>query len=510
MVVAFGILYFAVLFILCTFGLHRAKLVWQCYKYRKVIEAAPSLATEFASDDELPMVTIQLPIFNESTVVVRLLESVAKMDYPLDKLHIQILDDSTDETRNLARKQVARMRRAGFDAEYIHRVDRVGYKAGALENGLLTAKGSLIAIFDADFLPAEGFCRSLVGHFTDPEVAMVQARWAHLNREASLLTRVQALMLDGHHMVENRARYGAGSLFNFSGTGGMWRKEAIDSAGGWQHDTLTEDLDLSYRAQLKGWKFIYRADVVSPAELPEEIGALRAQQHRWAKGTVQTARKLLARVLHASSGLSFGQRVEALFHMTPHFAYPLMVALAVLLLPMLLLLPATDVKTRLLIDLPLCLAPITSLASFYMLAEKAQGRSRWSALRLLPALISLGAGLSTHLTKAVLQGMRQRGGEFVRTPKRGNRQGRYMAVAKLPLAELGMGLVCLTNVVVAVITGHYFVVPFMCFFTAGYGYLAFLVIQELWSSRPERLASSSNAGLLPDRGSKPSIVDAAA
>src|SRR5690606_14209761 len=244
---------------------------------------------------------------------------------------------------------VEALRERGFDASYIHRVDRVGYKAGALANGLDHVKGELVAIFDADFVPRPDFLRSLVGHFDDPAVGMVQARWAHLNRDASLLTQVEALMLDGHHMVENRARYGAGLFFNFSGAGGMWRRQAISDAGGWQHDTLTEDLDLSYRAKLAGWKFIYRPDVVSPAELPEDISALRAQQYRWAKGTVQTARKLLKRVL--KSDLTFSQRVEAFFHLTPHFAYPLMITLCLLLMPVLLQINVSDWKHALIFDL---------------------------------------------------------------------------------------------------------------------------------------------------------------
>ncbi len=401
------VLYFAVLLCLSAYGLHRAHLVYLCWRHRKQIAA---VSAGGAGDGELPVVTIQLPIFNESTVVARLLESVAAMDYPQEKLHIQVLDDSTDETVAIARAHVERLRRRGYDADYIHRTDRTGYKAGALDHGLASAKGELVAIFDADFVASPDFVRAIVGHFRDERVACVQARWAHLNRDASLLTRIQALMLDGHHLVENRARYGAGMFFNFSGTGGMWRRAAIEDAGGWQHDTLTEDLDLSYRAQLRGWRFVYRPDVVSPAELPEDVAALRAQQFRWAKGTVQTARKLLKRVLSKDSGLSFAQRTEAFFHLTPHFAYPLMVMLSLLLFPILVTVEATNWRTMMLIDLPMCLAPVSSLASFYMLAESAQGRSRFNAIKLLPALVALGAGLAPHLTAAVNDALRSGAG----------------------------------------------------------------------------------------------------
>ena len=368
--------YFAVLLLLASYGLHRSHLVLTCLRLRKKLRAVREQVPPVSSDAELPHVTVQLPLFNEATVAVRLLDHVARFDYPRDRLEIQVLDDSTDETGQLVRAAMRRLAAdeatSDLDIAYIHRVDRTGYKAGALDAGMKVAKGELIAIFDADFLPQPDFLRALVGHFTDPKVGMVQARWGHLNRGHSLLTRVQALMLDGHHLVENRARAAAGWLFNFSGTGGMWRKAAIVDAGGWQHDTLTEDLDLSYRAQLGGWKFVYREDVVTPAELPEDVSAFRAQQYRWAKGTVQTSRKLLERVWTSRLGLD--QRVEAFFHLTPHFAYPLMVFLSVLLLPALILMPATDPRTMLMIDLPLCIGTTGSLAAFYAMAEVAQGR----------------------------------------------------------------------------------------------------------------------------------------
>ncbi len=493
--------YFAVLLLLSGYGLHRLHLVMLCRRHRATIAAVAAHAGEPMADDTLPMVTIQLPIFNESTVVARLLESVAGMDYPKDRLHIQVLDDSIDETRDIARRHVEQLRARGHMAEYVHRVDRSGYKAGALDHGLDTARGELVAVFDADFVPRPDFVRALVGHFRDPKVAMVQTRWAHLNRGASLLTRIQALMLDGHHLVENRARYGAGYFFNFSGTGGMWRKEAIADAGGWEHDTLTEDLDLSYRAQLKGWKFIYRPDVVSPAELPEDVSALRAQQYRWAKGTVQTARKLLRRIVRAD--LPFGQRVEAFFHLTPHFAYPLMIVLSLLLLPVLVSVEVPNIQTALLFDLPLCMAPISSLAAFYMLADTAQGRSRWSALKLLPVLVALGAGLAPHLTKAVYDGLRNRAGEFVRTPKRGSNRWRYHATLDLPWPELLGFALSLTSAVVAVYRGHYFAAPFATLFACGYGYIASLLLHE--SVLRRRRAGLPAVVAAPPRASQPSM-----
>lgn len=475
--------YFAVLLLLASYGLHRSHLVWTCLRLKSKLKEVNKGTAPLARDaKDVPYVTVQLPLFNEATVAVRLIDHVARLDYPHDRLEIQVLDDSTDETGSLVRAHIAALRErqetADLDIVYIHRVNRTGYKAGALDNGLRVCKGDLVAIFDADFLPQPDFLRALVVHFADEKIGMVQARWGHLNRDHSLLTRVQALMLDGHHLVENRARYAAGWLFNFSGTGGMWRKAAIHSAGGWQHDTLTEDLDLSYRAQMAGWRFVYREDVVSPAELPEDVSAFRAQQFRWAKGTVQTSRKLMERVMNAP--LSPMQRIEAFFHLTPHFAYPLMVILSVLLLPALILMPATNPRTMLMIDLPLCIGTTGSLAAFYAMAESAQGRSRWGALKQLPSLLALGAGLAPHLTKAVFEGLGSMAGEFVRTPKKGEVNGlvRYRARADLPLIEVALCLVSLASTVASLETGHWFATPFAMLFTFGYGYVALLVASE--------------------------------
>lgn len=469
-------LYFIVLLGLCTLGLHRAAMVYFAWKNRRYVDRMVRPLQRF-SPRELPTVTVQLPLYNEATVTARLLDAAGKLDYPLDRLEIQVLDDSTDETQSIAAAKVKELRGRGINAHYLRRPDRHGYKAGALEFGLRSARGELIAMFDADFVPQRSFLKDIVDHFTDPGVGMVQTRWAHMNRDANLLTQLQALMLDGHHLVENRARFGSSCYFNFAGTGGMWRRTAIDEAGGWQHDTLTEDLDLSYRAQMGGSRFIYRPDIQTPSELPEDVSALRAQQHRWAKGTVQTARKLLPTVLR-HPGLSLHQRVEAAFHMLPHFAYPLMLLMSLLMLPTLLLLPPSDVTTMMLIDLPVCICATGSIAAFYATAEMRQGRSALSALMKLPVLIGLGAGLSPHLTAAVWSGLREMSGEFVRTPKRGAGMSRYRMGARVPVVELGMSALCLASSVVAVETGHWFAAPFSGLFAWGYGYVAVLLLKE--------------------------------
>ncbi len=489
--------YALVLILLCSYGAHRAHLAWQCRVYAKKLARLESTPRLPAS---LPTVTIQLPLYNEATVARRLILATGAMDYPREALEIQVLDDSTDETAAIARAAVEELKRQGIDVSYVRRPSRHGYKAGALDYGLKFARGELVAMFDADFVPQPSFLRDVVGHFSNPEVGMVQTRWGHANRDHSLLTSVQALMLDGHHLVENRARYASGCFFNFSGTGGIWRAKAIRDAGGWQHDTLTEDLDLSYRAQLAGWRFVYRADVITPAELPEDMCAFRAQQFRWAKGTVQTARKLLGTVVTAEVGLA--KRIEAAFHMLPHLAYPATVLLTLMLLPALVCLPATSYRAILLVDLPLCMGATGSLAAFYGMAERARGRSMWSAVVKLPAVIALGAGLAPHLTAAVFDGLSNMAGEFVRTPKRGEARGRYRQVSKLPLAELGLGFISLASIVAAFETGHWLALPFTCLFALGYGYVAALVVKEQLgrpvaaapeSVRPPADASVANA-----------------
>lgn len=483
-------LYFVVLSVLCTYGAHRLHLVLLCWRRRERIREpqlkGPELMQKLLArgEEHLPRVTVQLPLYNEATVVVRLLEAAAKIDYPSHLLEIQVLDDSNDETQKLAEAKVDELRKKGVDIHYMRRPNRVGYKAGALDYGLQRAKGDFIAIFDADFVPQASFLKDVMAHFEDEKIAVVQTRWGHMNRNHSALTNIQALMLDGHHLVENRARFGADCFFNFSGTGGVWRAKAIADAGGWQHDTVTEDLDLSYRAQLKGWKFVYRPDVLTPSELPESLTAFRAQQYRWAKGTVQTARKLLPTVLRAKQ-MSVGQRIEACFHMTPHFAYPLMLTLTILILPAIVFMPAKDVNAMLLVDLPLCLGSTGSLALFYCLAEHAQGRSIWNALMRLPVLIALGAGLAPNQTKAVFEGLRQMSGEFVRTPKKGNAAGRYRAATKLPLGEVFMFLLSTTSTVAALETGHWFAAPFTFLFALGFAYVAYTITTEELARRRE-------------------------
>ena len=314
--------YFTILIILSLFGIHRYYLTYLFVKNRR------KAAKPDKQFDALPRVTVQLPIFNERYVVERLLESVTRLEYPRDLLDIQVLDDSTDETTLVASRLVSEYAAAGHPITYLHRENREGYKAGALAEGLKKASGEFVAIFDADFVPPPSALMQMIHYFVDPQVAVVQGRWTWVNRTISNLTQVEAILLDGHFVIEHGGRHLSGRFFNFNGTAGMWRRTAIDDAGGWQHDTLTEDTDLSYRAQLRGWKFIYDPNIECPSELPVEMNAFKTQQARWAKGLIQTAKKLLPAIWRSPQPLYI--KLEATFHLTANLAYPLMVLFSVI------------------------------------------------------------------------------------------------------------------------------------------------------------------------------------
>jgi cellulose synthase/poly-beta-1,6-N-acetylglucosamine synthase-like glycosyltransferase len=475
-------LYLAILVCLAVYGFHRSQLVYLYFRHKA---ARPQPTGRFK---DLPPVTVQLPLFNEMYVVERLLDSVVGIRYPRDRFQVQVLDDSTDETQEICQRKVTELRRRfpDLDIEYIHRKDRTGFKAGALENGLRSAKGELILIFDADFLPRADILERTVSHFVDPKVAVVQCRWEHLNRDFSALTEAQALLLDGHFVMEHAGRAWSGRFFNFNGTAGLWRRAAITEAGGWQHDTLTEDMDLSYRAQLLGWKFIYMPEVAAPAELPVEMSAFKAQQFRWAKGSLQVARKLLPRILRSNA--TWAQKSEAFFHLTNNFAYPLLILLSLLLLPNLVYRTEHGVREVLMIDLPLFFGTTMSLAAFYMASQREIARFDhpdrepgfpWAALARLPLVLSLGIGLSVNQTRAVYEAVMGKDTEFVRTPKHGIlgkinswSHKKYRAARSLmPFIELGLSAYFAVAMVVAFDHHHYLSMPFLALFLCGYGYV---------------------------------------
>ncbi|MEP7305346.1 MAG: cellulose synthase family protein [Acidobacteriota bacterium] len=471
--------YFFVLIVLAIYGWHRYYLVYLYMRYKdNEPKAGPPL-------DPLPVVTIQLPLYNEMYVADRLIDAVCRIQYPRELLEIQVLDDSTDETRNIADKAVRRWAAEGVDIKYIHRVDRGGYKAGALEAGLKVARGEFVAIFDADFIPTGDFLGRLLPYFTDARVGMVQARWGHINRDYSLLTRIQAILLDGHFVLEHGGRNRAGRFFNFNGTAGVWRRTAIDDAGGWQHDTLTEDLDLSYRAQLRGWRFVFVPELIAPAEVPVEMNAFKSQQHRWAKGSIQTCRKLLPSILRSS--LPFGVKAEAFFHLTANFNYILMCILSVLIFPSMVIRYNMGWYEMLLIDVPLFFAATFSFCNFYVVCQREVHKDWIVRLKYVPFLMSVGIGLSINNTRAVLEALFNKQSEFTRTPKyriEGDSDEwvgkRYrQSVAVQPLIELALGLYFTATVFYALANQIYGTVPFLILFQVGFLYTGLLsVVQQ--------------------------------
>jgi cellulose synthase/poly-beta-1,6-N-acetylglucosamine synthase-like glycosyltransferase len=470
--------YFLVLLILSIYGSHRYVMAYLYYKYKG------NLPTPKGKFGTMPRVTIQLPVFNEMYVVERLIDAVAGIEYPRDKLEIQVLDDSTDETQGIARAKVERLRREGIDISYIHRDNRQGYKAGALQDGLKIATGELIAVFDADFVPARDFLRRSVHYFTDEKIGMVQVRWEHLNRDSSHLTQAQAIFLDGHFVIEHTARNRSGRFFNFNGTAGVWRREAISDAGGWQHDTLTEDLDLSYRAQLKGWKFVYLPQVVSPAEVPVEMNAFKSQQHRWAKGSIQTARKLLPRILR--SDLSREVKVEAFFHLTANLTYPLMILLTILMPVSMVIRFKHGWYEVLVLDLPFFWTATMSVVVFYIASQREIGMSRWRRVKYLPFIMALGIGMCVNQSKAVIEALVGHETGFTRTPKMGL-QGHDKSWAKKryrtlltaqPLLELALGAYLTSAIYFALDKGVYFSLPFLLLFQWGFFYVGFVSLLQ--------------------------------
>jgi len=462
--------YFIVLTLLASYGVHRYVLVYLYYKHHKNQTTEP--AEKF---EDLPRVTVQLPIFNEQYVVGRLVDAVCQLQYPRERLDIQVLDDSTDETVDVASGIVGRYAAMGYPITYHHRDNREGFKAGALAEGLKSAKGEFVAIFDADFVPPEDFLLRTIHHFSNPTTGMVQTRWTHINRNYSILTEVEAMLLDGHFVLEHSGRARSGVFFNFNGTAGMWRRRAIDEAGGWQHDTLTEDTDLSYRAQLKGWKFIYLQDVECPAELPVEMTAFKTQQARWAKGLIQTGKKILPRVL--KSDQPWRVKLESWYHLTANLSYPLMVVLSVLLLPAMMIRFYQGWFQMVYIDLPLFLASTFSISSFYLVSQRELFPGKWyRALLFLPLLMALGIGLTVTNTRAVLEALVGKQTAFARTPKYRVESRKDKVGAKkyrrrlgwIPWVELLIGSYFALTVYYAMTNENYITVPFLILFVVGY------------------------------------------
>ncbi|HEX5109470.1 MAG TPA: cellulose synthase family protein [Vicinamibacterales bacterium] len=485
--------YFFVLVILAVYGWHRYYLVY-AYMRHKDRQPVPkgTLAT-------LPEVTIQLPIYNEMYVTDRLIDAVSEIDYPRELLEIQVLDDSTDETQGIAERAVRRHAGRGLNITYLHRTDRTGFKAGALEAGMKVARGEYIAIFDADFIPPADFLRRTVQFFSDPAIAMVQARWGHINQDYSLLTKIQSILLDGHFVLEHGGRNRAGHFFNFNGTAGIWRRTAIVDAGGWQHDTLTEDLDLSYRAQLRGWKFVFLPDLIAPAEVPVEMNSFKSQQHRWAKGSVQTCLKLLPRIL--ASNLPLRVKAEAFFHLTANFNYPLMCVLSVLMAPSMVIRYNMGWYEMLLIDIPLFFAATASVANFYMVCQRELHKDWITRAKYLPFLMSIGIGLAVNNTRAVFEALFRKESEFARTPKYHvetqadewiDKKYRQNFVVQ-PVIELTLGLYFTATVFYALGNGIYGTLPFLVLFQIGFLYTGLLSLIQQFATESVALSTVEEA-----------------
>ncbi len=473
--------YFVSLFILFVFGLHGFIMIYYHRKYRNVKNIPQK---DFSPDYK---VTIQLPLYNELYVVDRLINAVCEIDYPKDKMEIQVLDDSTDETVQITAKIVEEKKREGFDIKHIRRNSREGFKAGALKEGMKTAKGEFIAIFDADFIPQKEFLKKTLSFFPDEKVGMVQTRWEHINGDYSILTKAQALALDGHFVIEQTVRNKAGFFINFNGTGGVWRKKCIVDAGNWDGDTLTEDLDLSYRAQLIGWRFVFLKDFTSPAELPSEINALKSQQFRWTKGAIETAKKILPLVWKAKIPLRV--KLQSTFHLTNNLVFPFILLAAILNVPLIFIKNSGPHQLYFAVMSLFVLAFVSSFL-FYLYSQK-DIRSDWrKKIVLFPLFMAGSMGFAVNNSRAVFEGLMNRKSEFVRTPKfkvvngKDSWIGKKYSSKKLGFSvyvELIMALYCLVGVASSIYFLEIAALPFQILFFLGFSFVSLTSIKHAFS-----------------------------
>jgi len=471
-------IYIFSMMILLFFSSHGFVMMYYHYKFR-MSKPKPK------SEHEEEIVTIQLPMFNELYVVERLINAVCAIEYPKQKLEIQVLDDSTDETVDIVAKLVKQKQEEGFDIQHIRRPNRAGFKAGALKEGLKTAKGKYVAIFDADFIPKSDFLINTLKYFTDNKVGLVQTRWEHLNENYSILTKIQALALDGHFVIEQTVRNKAGFFINFNGTGGVWRKDCIEDAGNWHADTLTEDLDLSYRAQLKGWKFVYLRDFTTPAELPLEMNALKAQQFRWTKGYIETAKKIIPLVWKAKISLKL--KIHSTFHLTNNIVFPFILLVAILNVPLIFIKNAGPYWNFFNFMAIFIIAFIGSFL-FYTYSQKDVYPDWRKKIALFPLFMAGSMGLAINNTRAVIEGLMSRKSEFVRTPKfkvvdkkDSTAKNKYLKNTKIQVStyvEMLMALYCLIGVVASIYFMEIASLPFQLMFFFGFASVSFLSVRQ--------------------------------
>jgi cellulose synthase/poly-beta-1,6-N-acetylglucosamine synthase-like glycosyltransferase len=433
----------------------------------------------------LPMVTIQLPLFNELYVIERLIDSACKIKYPKDKMEIQVLDDSTDETVQIASNLVEKYKAMGFDITYVHRTNREGYKAGALKHALNFAKGEFVAIFDADFIPNEDFLIKTIPHFNNKEIGMVQTRWEHLNENYSFLTRTQALSLDGHFCIEQEVRNKAGFFMNFNGTAGIWRKATIFDAGNWQADTLAEDLDLSYRAQLKGWKFIYLKDVTSPAELPADINSLKTQQFRWTKGGIEAAKKLLPQIFRAKIPIKV--KLESFVHLTSNIVFPFIVVVSLLNIPIVIFKNEFPELGKYYNVMSVFVIASISTFLFYMTAQKSVNLDWRKRLLLFPVFLAGSMGLAINNSRAVFEALLNKKTAFVRTPKYkiesnedklNKKKYAQRKISGSAILELSLALYYLIGIGVSAYLVEIAAIPFQLLFFMGFGTIGYMSLKH--------------------------------
>jgi cellulose synthase/poly-beta-1,6-N-acetylglucosamine synthase-like glycosyltransferase len=511
--------YVSILVGVAIYGFHRYVLVYLYLKHRNNAYVAPG------KFEHLPRVTVQLPMYNEDVVAERIIRASCQIDYPLDLLEIQVLDDSTDHSADIARTACEQWAAKGFPVKYIHRENRVGYKAGALAEGLKQASGEFIAIFDADFVPPRDILQNVVHYFTEDKIGMIQVRWDHLNRDASLLTKSQAIFLDGHFVIEHTARNRSGRFMHFNGTAGVWRRTTINDAGGWQHDTLTEDLDLSYRAQMKGWNFLYLPQFCAPAELPPEMISFKLQAHRWTKGSMQTAIKLLPKILR-SKHLSLRIKTEAFFHLTNTLVYPLMVLLTLLMYPTFFNYFApfkAHTWGHYVFSFSLFVLATCSASTFFVFGQRELfgDKAGWKSLLYLPFLMGLGVGVSLNNSKAVLGAIwgaiKRKPSEFIRTPKYGHtgrdRNTSYHAAPvftfhrlALPIVEIAFGCYMAACMLISLWYGFgQSTLPFLLIFAGGYFYVGFNSLYVLWRMQQESDAQILEAAAADVIGPDPAV-----
>jgi cellulose synthase/poly-beta-1,6-N-acetylglucosamine synthase-like glycosyltransferase len=484
--------YVFILLATALYGFHRYILVYLYLKHREDKYQPKGKFTQ------LPRITVQLPMYNEDVVAERVIKHSCLIDYPRELIEIQVLDDSTDRSAEIARKAVEEWAAKGYPIKYIHRDNRVGYKAGALAEGLEEASGELIAIFDADFVPPRDILQNVVNYFIDDKIGCVQVRWDHLNRDASLLTKSQAIFLDGHFVIEHTARNRSGRFMHFNGTAGVWRRSCIDDGGGWQHDTLTEDLDLSYRCQMKGWQFVYCPQFFAPAELPPEMIAFKQQAHRWTKGSMQTCIKLLPRIMR--SKLPWRVKSEAFFHLTNTIVYPLMVLLTLMMYPAFIYADGPWKNwpfAKLMFSVSLFVLATCSAGTFFVFAQRELFGKQvfWSSLLHLPVLMALGIGVCINNTRAVFEAiwsaLWRKPTEFVRTQKYGVtgkdrnafRAHRVFTFQRLmlPIIEISFGLYMCCFVFISMYYRYARgSVPFLLIFAGGYLYVGFNSLYVLY------------------------------